>query len=98
MGSAIRFGSIRPRRSQRRSAMYRLTITLCLVLCGIVLLAGLAACAPAQGTTSTPGATSGSINHLHDVLPLRGVGAGGIVLAATHLGLYRTTDHGQTWR
>lgn len=99
MVSAVRFGARRPPGAQRRSAMYRLTITLSLALCGMALLAGMAGCAPAQGTTTTtPGAASGSINHLHDVLPLRGVGAGAVVLAATHLGLYRTTDHGQTWR
>ena len=86
MGLSHRFGALRG------------AITLCLALCAIVLLVGLAGCTPASDPSTPSGAASGSINHLHDVLPLRGVGGGGVVLAATHLGLYRTTDHGQTWK
>jgi hypothetical protein len=82
---------------------------LCLAICSVLLLIGMTGCAGATSptavtsaayATSTPAATSatfgGLFNHLHDVLPLRGVV--GTVLMATHLGLYRTTDRGRTWR
>jgi hypothetical protein len=68
-----------------------------LVICGLLLLVGLAGCSTAPGASSTTTGISGSaLNHLHDVLPLHGVA--GTVLVATHLGLYRTTDRGQTWQ
>lgn len=98
MGTAIRFGAVRQHGAKPRLVNFRPIVTLWLALCGVVLLAVLAGCAPAPGASTTPGASSGSINHLHDVAPLRGVGAGGVALVATHLGLYRTADHGQTWR
>lgn len=37
----------------------------------------------------------GSQNHMHDLLALRGLS--GVVLAATHYGLYRSVDNGGTW-
>src|SRR5690348_1364464 len=98
METAIRLGAVRQHGAKRRFVIFRPVVALCLALCSVVLLAVVAGCAPAPGASTTPGASSGSINHLHDVAPLRGVGAGGVALVATHLGLYRTTDHGQTWR
>ena len=98
MGTAIRFGAVRQRGAKRCFVTFRPVVTLWLALCSIVLLAVVAGCAPAPGASTTLGTSNGSINHLHDVAPLRGVGNGGAALVATHLGLYRTTDHGQTWR
>ncbi|MGE5334856.1 MAG: WD40/YVTN/BNR-like repeat-containing protein [Nitrososphaerota archaeon] len=78
----------------RRSRAFRLAIILWSTLLLVGIIAG---CATAPGTSSPPtGAYGGSLNHLHDLLPLRGFD--GTVLVATHLGLYRTTDRGQSWR
>lgn len=61
------------------------------------LAIGMAGCGTTPGASpATTGAFGGSLNHLHDVLPLRGMA--GTVLVATHFGLYRTTDRGQSWR
>src|SRR5690242_8027120 len=68
--------------------------TIVLALHAILLLGVIAGCAP--GSSSSNAAYGGSLNHLHDLLPLRGTP--GTVLLATHLGLYRTTNRGQTWR
>jgi photosystem II stability/assembly factor-like uncharacterized protein len=93
MGLARRLGATRSRRTGLRSVVFKGAITLFSVL----LLIGMAGCATTPSASSTTtGAYGGSLNHLHDLLPLRGVA--GTVLAATHLGLYRTTDRGQTWR
>lgn len=73
------------------------TIRRVLLLLLMTVAVTMAACSTTPGASSTStGAYGGSLNHLHDVLPLRGVA--NTVLAATHLGLYRTTDRGQTWR
>ena len=83
--------------ARRRRVESRRATILCLALWSALLLVGLAGCASAPGASTTAtGATSGSINHLHDVLPLQKIA--GTVLVATHLGLYRTTDGGQHWR
>ncbi len=56
----------------------------------------LAGCASTTGGSSTSSsAYGGSLNHTHDILALRGVA--NTVLLATHFGLYRTTNAGQTW-
>jgi photosystem II stability/assembly factor-like uncharacterized protein len=104
MGSTrhTNFGAPRFRRIGHPSAMsavfgvtMRLNLWIALLLVGLCV--GMAGCAATSGTSSTPSGTyGGSLNHLHDVLPLRGVA--GIVLVATHLGLYRSVDRGQTWR
>jgi hypothetical protein len=57
----------------------------------------MAGCSTAPGASSTTtGINNSSLNHLHDLLPLHGMA--GTMLVATHLGLYRTTDRGLTWR
>ncbi|HLY32535.1 MAG TPA: hypothetical protein VKQ36_16035 [Ktedonobacterales bacterium] len=67
------------------------------VLALVALVAGLAlaSCAPGDGTSSASDAYGGALNHTHDLLALRGVAH--TVLLATHIGLYRTTNSGQTW-
>lgn len=85
------------RMASRYSGFTGYSVRFSLALCSVLLLVGMAGCGTAPGASTTAtGANSGSINHLHDLLPLRGVA--GTVLVATHLGLYRTTDRGQTWR
>lgn len=87
-------GMVRRGGTRRRSMAFRLAITLWSL---IVLVGIIAGCATApSGSSPTTGAYGGSLNHLHDLLPLHGFA--GTVLVATHLGLYRTTDRGQTWR
>ena len=57
----------------------------------LVLLAGC-------GSSSTDvygGRYGGALNHIHDLLALRG--APNTVLLAAHAGLYRTTDGGRSW-
>jgi photosystem II stability/assembly factor-like uncharacterized protein len=66
------------------------------LLCLLAWLAAtlLAACG---GSTSAPAsAFGGALNHLHDVLALRGTP--NTVLLATHIGLYRSSDGGATWK
>jgi photosystem II stability/assembly factor-like uncharacterized protein len=57
----------------------------------LVVAALLAGCA--QSTTPEP--YGGQLNHIHDILALRD--APNTVLLATHIGLYRTANGGQTW-
>lgn len=64
-----------------------------LALALALLMAALAGCSDA--TSSAP-AYGGAQNHLHDILALRG--EPGVVLLATHIGLYRSPDAGKTWR
>ena len=71
MGTAIRFGAVRQRGAKRCFVTFRPVVTLWLALCSIVLLAVVAGCAPAPGASTTLGTSNGSINHLHDVAPLR---------------------------
>ena len=98
MGSASYVGDMnapRAGRTRRRTVVSSLAIRL--AMCGILLLVGMAGCSTAPGVSSTTtGINSSSLNHLHDMLPLHGMV--GTMLVATHLGLYRTTDRGQTWR
>jgi photosystem II stability/assembly factor-like uncharacterized protein len=61
----------------------------------MLLLVALAGCSGASSASATTGAYGGPLNHIHDVLPLHGVA--GTVLLATHIGLYRTSDRGQSW-
>jgi hypothetical protein len=49
-----------------------------------------------QTNTSSSGRYGGSLNHVHDVLVLRGVSQ--TVLLATHIGLYRTANGGASWQ
>ena len=87
-------GMVRRGGTRKRPKAFRLAI----ILWSTILLAGIiAGCATAPGASSpTSGAYGGPLNHLHDLLPLHGFAD--TVLVATHLGLYRTTDRGQTWR
>ena len=57
----------------------------------MVVAALLAGC----GQSSTTEPYGGQLNHIHDMLALRD--APHTVLLATHIGLYRTTNGGQTW-
>ena len=87
----------KPQRQQDNAGQYRTArhpALLALVVCSVLLLVGMAGCT--SGSSSASSAYGGSQNHLHDLLPLHGFA--GTVLLATHLGLYRTTDRGQTWR
>lgn len=87
----------KPQRQQDNAGQYRTArhpALLALVVCSVLLLVGMAGCT--SGSSSASSAYGGSQNHLHDLLPLRGFA--GTVLLATHLGLYRTTNRGQTWR
>ena len=59
----------------------------------LTLALALAGCATRSDAPST--SNGGSLNHLHDVLPLRGVA--NTVLVATHFGMYRSSDRGQSW-
>ncbi len=68
--------------------------SLILAVCAALLILGMSGCA--SGSSTANSAYGGSLNHLHDLLPLNGFD--GTVLLATHLGLYRTTDRGKTWR
>ena len=95
MRSSRRHDAARPY-GRKRSLMSRLSVLLCLALSGMLLLATMSGCASASDAATPTGASGGAINHLHDVLPLDGIA--GTVLVATHLGLYRTSDGGQTWR
>ncbi|HEV7126359.1 MAG TPA: sialidase family protein [Ktedonobacterales bacterium] len=52
----------------------------------------LAGCSQAGATNTAYG---GALNHVHDLLALRGMPQ--TVLLATHIGLYRTTDAGHAW-
>lgn len=82
-----------------RSVVYRLRLprTACGILLLVGMVIGMAGCGtPSSASSTTTGAYGGSLNHLHDVLPLHGMA--GTVLVATHLGLYRSADSGQTWR
>lgn len=62
-------------------------------LFGVLLALMLAACG---GPASATGSYGGSNNHLHDILALRGVPH--TVLLASHIGLYRTANAGQSWQ
>jgi photosystem II stability/assembly factor-like uncharacterized protein len=61
-----------------------------LALVGALVLAG------CGGATSTPDDLHNPLNHVHDLLALRGMP--NTVLLATHLGLYRTSDGGAHWK
>ncbi len=83
--------------ARRRSGIVFRTALFVLALCALLPMVAMVAMAGcANGSTSASPAYGGSLNHLHDLLPLHGIA--GTVLLATHLGLYRTTDRGQTWR
>ncbi|HEY7984268.1 MAG TPA: hypothetical protein VID73_08870 [Ktedonobacterales bacterium] len=74
----------------RRPALVRWCAALALAL---LLLAG---CASGSGGGDPySGRYGGSLNHIHDLLALRGVP--NTVLLAAHAGLYRTSDGGHTW-
>ena len=77
---------------RHRGIVFRMALFV-LAVCVFLPMATLAGCA--NGSSSASAAYGGSLNHLHDLLPLHGIA--GTVLLATHLGLYRTTDRGQTW-
>lgn len=63
----------------------------------VTLLVGLACLLAGCGSnTTTIDRYGGSLNHLHDMLALHG--AAHTVLLASHLGLYRTADDGQSWQ
>jgi len=68
------------------------------LLCCVAWLAALATLLAACGGSSGAPASAfgGSLNHLHDVLALRGTP--NTVLLATHIGLYRSGDGGATWK
>jgi photosystem II stability/assembly factor-like uncharacterized protein len=75
----------------RRPTLVRWCAALALAL---ALLAG---CASGSGTGDAySGRYGGALNHIHDLLALRG--APSTVLLAAHAGLYRTADGGRTWR
>ena len=97
MGSASSAGDMDARRAGRtRRPTVVSSLAIRLAMCGILLLVGMAGCSTAPGASSTTtGINSSSLDHLHDMLPLHGMA--GTMLVATHLGLYRTTDRGQTW-
>lgn len=61
-----------------------------------LLLALLTALLAGCGDAPTSTAYGGAKNHLHDVLALAGQPA--TLLVAAHIGLYRSTDSGKTWR
>src|SRR5262249_47142827 len=63
-----------------------------LLVCSWLVLF-LAACGDARSPSA---ALTDPQNHLHDLLALSG--APQTVLLATHLGLYRSTDRGRTWK
>lgn len=71
---------------QKRRGMW--TVLALAALVGALALAGC-------GSSSTRDGPGGSLNHVHDLLALRGVPR--TVLLATHFGLYRTTDGGAHW-
>ncbi len=60
---------------------------------GLLLVALLSACG---GATSDAESYGGPNNHLHDILALRGVPH--TILLASHIGLYRTANAGQSWQ
>ncbi len=60
-----------------------------MVLCGLLTAIVLAGCG------SSNAAYGGSGNHLHDLLALTGLP--NTLLAASHIGLYRSTDAGKHW-
>lgn len=62
-------------------------------LLGLLLAALLSACG---GPASADASYGGPNNHLHDILALRG--APHTVLLASHIGLYRTANSGQSWQ
>lgn len=74
-----------PSPQRRPPAMWRNLLPAIL----IALLAG------GCGASSTATRFGGPLNHLHDMLALFGVPH--TVLLASHIGLYRTADDGQTW-
>jgi hypothetical protein len=75
-------GRRRGARSCRFVWAFALTLALLLSACG-------------SNASGNSGAYGGSQNHVHDLLlPL---GNPGVVLLATHIGLYRSADSGHTW-
>jgi photosystem II stability/assembly factor-like uncharacterized protein len=68
----------------------------CAALALLVLTVALLAGCGSTASDLYSGRYGGALNHIHDLLALRG--APNTVLLAAHAGLYRTADGGRTWR
>jgi photosystem II stability/assembly factor-like uncharacterized protein len=62
----------------------------------LVALAAVILTGCGSSSTSVSTAYGGPANHLHDMLALQGLS--NTVLLATHVGIYRTSDGGKTWK
>ncbi len=80
--------------NQTRSTRIKLATVLLCWLVAICLL--LSACSlPGAPNGSALSSYGGPLNHIHDLLALRGVPE--TVLLATHIGLYRSDNQGHSW-
>lgn len=82
--------SVPPVRRPHAGVVAGMTVAL---LVGLTCL--LAGCG-GDGGAATADRYGGSLNHLHDMLALRGVAH--TVLLASHIGLYRSANDGQSWQ
>jgi photosystem II stability/assembly factor-like uncharacterized protein len=75
--------------------MRRMRRILAGALCLALLCLILSGCGQADSGQPSSGSYGGPLNHLHDLLALRGVPD--TVLLATHIGLYRSDNSGRSW-